>query len=314
MKTKEVKGLVSIIIPSRNEEKNIENAINYWLNQDYPKKEIIIVDDSKDNTRKIIKKIMKKTKKVSLINDIGKGTAVARNLGLKKARGEFVVFSDADISKEVFDKTLLSRMVESFDKKTDCARIKYLPLVNKEILRSVVNIKSFGIYSDVRRHLPEIYRRSILNEVNGFNEKLVFGEDRDLAMRVIKRSRRIGIVKGHRLVDSNIKSFKRLWKQGMWYGKSIEKYVKESKNFLPLIKIIVYGVSILLLPFSLLSSYFLIPFAFIFLFSLIRTIKNTGAKYLPYSLLVPFIDIFQSFAVFIGFIKKKLIKSENLLR
>ncbi|MHB1276543.1 MAG: glycosyltransferase family 2 protein, partial [Candidatus Humimicrobiaceae bacterium] len=59
--------LVSILIPARNEELNIEKCIRAFLKQDYSNLEIIVLDDnSTDNTYDIVKNISEKNKKVKI--------------------------------------------------------------------------------------------------------------------------------------------------------------------------------------------------------------------------------------------------------
>ena len=75
----------SIIIPSKNSEKTIETAINFWLEQDFKDVEIIVVDDSTDETREIVEKF---SKNVRIYSGANRGSGAARNIGLKKAVGK----------------------------------------------------------------------------------------------------------------------------------------------------------------------------------------------------------------------------------
>jgi glycosyltransferase involved in cell wall biosynthesis len=85
--------LVSIIIPTLNEEKYIESTLKALKNQDYKGKYEMIVADglSKDNTVKIAKKYVDK---VVLVKE--KGIAKGRNAGAKVAKGNILLFIDAD--------------------------------------------------------------------------------------------------------------------------------------------------------------------------------------------------------------------------
>jgi glycosyltransferase involved in cell wall biosynthesis len=97
-KSKENLPLVSVIMPVYNEEKYISDAINSVLNQTYKNWELIIINDfSKDKTLKIIKDFIKKDKRVKLINiRKNRGPSICRNLGIKKAKGEYITFLDGD--------------------------------------------------------------------------------------------------------------------------------------------------------------------------------------------------------------------------
>src|SRR5437867_2701970 len=87
-----MKPLVSVIIPSLNEENYIEKSLKSVKAQDYKNDiEIIVADsNSKDNTAKIARKYAK------VIVTKRKGISVGRNVGAKKARGEILLFLDAD--------------------------------------------------------------------------------------------------------------------------------------------------------------------------------------------------------------------------
>ena len=88
----------SIIIPTLNEENYIENIISSLEKQTYKNFEVIIVDNgSKDRTVEIIKKIQKKSLlKIILVFCKQRGISYARNYGVKYAKGEYIVFFDAD--------------------------------------------------------------------------------------------------------------------------------------------------------------------------------------------------------------------------
>ncbi|MBI3627491.1 MAG: glycosyltransferase [Candidatus Sungbacteria bacterium] len=93
---------LSWIIPSKNEERNIEKSIrevNAYLSGRAIEYEIIVVDShSGDRTREIVERLMKEIRELSILeaNDAGKGGAVLD--GMLKAGGAVRLFSDADNS------------------------------------------------------------------------------------------------------------------------------------------------------------------------------------------------------------------------
>lgn len=95
--------LVSVLIPARNEEKNISNILNDLRNQNYKNIEIIVFDDnSSDNTLEIVKSIANIDERVNFITSeilpeewLGKNYA-CHSLALK-AKGDFLLFLDADV-------------------------------------------------------------------------------------------------------------------------------------------------------------------------------------------------------------------------
>lgn len=88
----------TLLIACKNEEKDIHLSIRSALAQTYANKEIIFVDDSTDRTKEIIRAHEKDG--VILINGEGKGCCQARNLGMRKATGDVIVFLTADTNLE----------------------------------------------------------------------------------------------------------------------------------------------------------------------------------------------------------------------
>jgi glycosyltransferase involved in cell wall biosynthesis len=86
--------LISIIIPCYNSEKYISEAIESALNQTYPNIEVIVIDDG--STDKSVEEIQKYGDKIIWETGVNRGAPAARNRGLKKSNGEFVLFLDAD--------------------------------------------------------------------------------------------------------------------------------------------------------------------------------------------------------------------------
>lgn len=87
---------VSVIIPSYNHEKFIEEAINSVLNQTYSDFELIIVDDcSPDQTLSVIKKI--KDSRIRLfINESNQGAVYTTNFAIKQAKGRYLALLNSD--------------------------------------------------------------------------------------------------------------------------------------------------------------------------------------------------------------------------
>jgi len=103
--------LVSVVIPACNSERYIADAIDSVLQQDYPAVEIRVVDDgSEDNTRDIVRSY---GDKVHLLTQQNKGSAAARNLGIRHAQGKYIAFLDAD---DVWHKNKLSLQVDALRK------------------------------------------------------------------------------------------------------------------------------------------------------------------------------------------------------
>lgn len=88
---------ISIIIPCYNVEKYIGKAIESIIIQSYKNWELILVNDgSTDNTLNILNAFGVKEKRIIIINSNNGGVSKARNLGLEKVSGNWLLFLDAD--------------------------------------------------------------------------------------------------------------------------------------------------------------------------------------------------------------------------
>lgn len=90
--------LVSIITPTFNSEKYIQQTIQSVQNQTYQNWEMIIVDDcSVDATVRIVEEIQKTDSRIQLIkSDVNSGPAISRNKGIERITGKYMTFLDAD--------------------------------------------------------------------------------------------------------------------------------------------------------------------------------------------------------------------------
>lgn len=92
-------NLVSVIMPCYNSASHIENSISSVINQSYNNWELIIIDDgSSDHSLRKLKELKSKaSSKIQLLkNKKNLGADKARNIGIKKAKGVFIAFLDAD--------------------------------------------------------------------------------------------------------------------------------------------------------------------------------------------------------------------------
>lgn len=107
----------SIIIPTHNVENYIKKCLDSVMKQTFEDYEVIVADDgSTDKTKDIIRKY-----KVTLIESEFVGVSEARNLALKKAKGDYLIFLDGD---DWWDKELLEKINESSKNSPDLIRFQ----------------------------------------------------------------------------------------------------------------------------------------------------------------------------------------------
>ena len=97
----------SIIVPVYNVEKYIKKCINSILNQTYKNYEIIIINDGSTDKSKKILESYKNIDNIKIINQTNKGLSVARNIGIKNASGDYLLFVDSD---DYIDNDLLENL------------------------------------------------------------------------------------------------------------------------------------------------------------------------------------------------------------
>ena len=87
---------VSVIIPCYKDAATLKGAINSVLNQTYKNIEIVVVNDASPETDAIERVIEFYSSIIYVKNEINLGLAATRNVGMRKAKGEFIAFLDAD--------------------------------------------------------------------------------------------------------------------------------------------------------------------------------------------------------------------------
>ncbi|MFW5510256.1 MAG: glycosyltransferase family 2 protein, partial [Prevotella sp.] len=89
--------MISIIIPIYNVEKYLRQCLDSVVNQTYQDWEAILVDDgSSDSSPAICDEYAKKDSRFKVLHQANGGVSSARNIGLNKSHGEWLIFLDAD--------------------------------------------------------------------------------------------------------------------------------------------------------------------------------------------------------------------------
>jgi len=130
--------MVSFVIPAYNAEKTIVRSIKSILNQKKSKVryEIIVVDDgSTDETAKVVKELNEP--KIRLVkNDENKGVAESRNIGVKRAKGDYIIFVDSD---DFVESGLLKDIESYVAKKSKVDLVKWYALTSENFDNHIAN-------------------------------------------------------------------------------------------------------------------------------------------------------------------------------
>lgn len=183
--------MISVIIPLYNKEQIIEKCIQSVLTQDYDDFEVVIVNDgSTDRSAEIVKRI--DDSRIRLIEQENGGPSKARNTGVKNAKGDWIVFLDAD---DEFLPGALSVFYALIEKKTfaDFLSCSYyvrtadgnkIPHKMKDE-RVKNNFKAAYFYRFHTRTGIAVYRRQLVLD-NPFDERIRRFEDFDVWYRMYR--------------------------------------------------------------------------------------------------------------------------------
>ena len=106
--------VISIIIPVYNVEKWLNKCIDSILSQSYENFEVILVNDgSTDKSKDICDQYSKEDNRVKVFDILNSGQSVARNIGLKEAKGDYILFIDSD--DYISDKAIIEKFINILD-------------------------------------------------------------------------------------------------------------------------------------------------------------------------------------------------------
>ena len=196
--------MVTIIIPMYNVEKYIEKCILSIIEQTYKNIEILILDDaSTDQSLNIVKKYEKEDKRIKVKSfNINKGADYVRKQGILLAKGQYIMFVDAD---DWIDKQTIKKCVESIEKyNCDIVRfgiVRELVTQNRKIyFRKFCEKETYIKKEDFTKHIyptvittynynsmcGQLIKKEVLQE-NLEENHLIMAEDLYLNLRLLDK-------------------------------------------------------------------------------------------------------------------------------
>ncbi|RJP72998.1 MAG: glycosyltransferase [Ignavibacteriales bacterium] len=192
---------ISVIIPAYNAGDTISDTIRSIQNQTHTGWEIIIVDDgSVDNTSSIVKKFCEKENRIRFIQAQHKGAGAARNIGIKNANYDWLLFLDAD---DWIAKNHLQLLIDRYksDPTLDIVYSNWVRVNPEGKTFSEHNFSREGNLFDVFTRTCAIsihsciVRKSTVVNLGGFDTELITCEDWDLWQRMARTGSKFGAVK-----------------------------------------------------------------------------------------------------------------------
>jgi len=305
---------VSVIICAKNEELNLDKYLPYVLTQDYPDYEVIVVNDcSTDNTDMVIGKYIKqyphlRTTTITEDKKFSHGKKLALTIGIKAAKNEILVFTDADC-KPVSNQWL-SKIQKNFSRQISIVigyggffprfsllnnYIRYDTLI---IALQYLSYKLAGFpYMGVGRNLA--YRKSLFFEKKGFashyhilsgDDDLFVNENADKSnteIEISKESHTRSVPAGS--FSQFIKQKKRHFVTGKYY-KNIHKILLAGEQ---ISRLVYYTAFTLLITKNILIEYVIGAFLFRMIIQMI-VLKNAMIRLNEKHLLLSslFYDVF----------------------
>jgi cellulose synthase/poly-beta-1,6-N-acetylglucosamine synthase-like glycosyltransferase len=214
-------GPVSVIVPAYNESANIAATVRSLIDSDYPRLEVIVVDDgSSDGTAGIVERL--RLPGVHVVRQANAGKPAALNTGLSYARGEILVLVDGDT---VFEPDAIGRLVQpladpdvgAVSGNTKVANRKGL-LGRWQHLEYVIGFNLDRRMFDVAQCMPTVpgaigaFRRAAVHDVGGVSSETL-AEDTDFTMAILRAGWRVVYVPDALAWTEAPSSLRQLWRQ-----------------------------------------------------------------------------------------------------
>ncbi|MGH2484544.1 MAG: glycosyltransferase [Ktedonobacterales bacterium] len=220
--------LVSVIVPARNEERNIVGCVESLLAQTYPRFEVIVVDDgSTDDTPSLLARLARENRsghdlRVVRVDTLPVGWAGkphALHMGTLDARGEWLLFTDADTRHQ--QESLAATVAAARTRRLDMLSLgttQELPDFWGRVLMPLAYMGISLMYPESAVNDPNspvaiangqyiLIRREMYERIGGYAApglRATILDDRDLAMAVKRDGGRMAILDGRELVSTRM--------------------------------------------------------------------------------------------------------------
>lgn len=196
---------ISAVIPAYNAEEYIERSVASLIRQSQAIHEIIIIDDgSSDDTLKIVTDLQRTHEHIVILQQANQGVSAARNTGLKRAQGDWVLFLDADDE-------CAPALIETYTRFLQENPARYCAVYSQALQVDERGEAISGIFSGYDLHGQEgfvqmllrnpiispsgsLVKKTVLDEMAGFDTYIKYVEDVDFWLRVLLSGNSIGHV------------------------------------------------------------------------------------------------------------------------
>lgn len=202
---------ISVVIPAYKNEETIERAVMSALSQTYGNVEVVAVDDgSPDKTGEILDKLAGEHENLLVIHKENGGVSAARNDGIRKASGQWLVTLDGD---DYMDDIMLERLHEAAVRGQSelviCGFRKVYPNGYREVFRpetelitdkeSMINTMFTELYDRhlMSTHSNKLYSLELIRKESiYYDQELQINEDIDFCFRYLSHCSTVAVIKG----------------------------------------------------------------------------------------------------------------------
>lgn len=179
--------MISVIVPIYNSEKTLARCINSIINQTYSDIEIILINDgSNDGSLEICEFFAKKDDRIVIISQPNSGVSSARNIGIQKAKGEYIQFVDSD---DFIDDVICEKMIVKIEKSNSDIVICGFKTITPWRIREISYVQTvYESIKDIEDQFDVLYNNAFFHSMcnklykknlilNKLDENLSLGED-----------------------------------------------------------------------------------------------------------------------------------------
>lgn len=213
---------LSVIITTKNEEKNMANILESLKRQTFKDFEIIVVDNnSSDKTKEISESYG------AIVLNKGPERSAQRNYGVSKAKGEYVLILDADM---ILEKDVLEECVKvsSKDKEIKTITIKEEPMGDSFWAKcKKLELEFYSSNPNSKTHAARFFDKKVFEEVGGYDLSLTGPEDWDLPERINQKYPKKYFTNSKIYHNEGDYGLVRILRKKFYYAQKASTYIKK---------------------------------------------------------------------------------------
>jgi glycosyltransferase involved in cell wall biosynthesis len=214
--------LVSVIVPTYNSSKFLDQCLQSIINQSYTNIELIVVDNnSTDNTKIIAQKYTK------LVFNKGPERSAQVNYGVTKSSGEYVYKVDSDF---VLDPKVVQECIAKVNEGFEAIVVHNTP---DETISWIAKVRKFEVdmYKyDLSHSSARFVSRKLYDKIGGFNSKITSAEDYDFQNKINNFGIKTGFIEAEALHLGEPTHFWPHMKKYFEYGRDMVNYHSENST------------------------------------------------------------------------------------